>query len=207
MMSPDVAHALVHHWFDTWTDDEALPDGDRCMGLWWSKNEAVDQDLRERFGVAHFAEAAELEAPDLLTDPVRAVARVLLLDQVPRNIFRGTCHMFATDRLAQATTARIVADEAFFGALPRIHRYFVLMPWMHSEEPSTHDRAVVAFTALAQDGSSCPRAGVYEMARDYEMKHQAIVDRFGRYPHRNGLMGRVSTAAEVAFLSEPGSSF
>lgn len=207
MVSLDVAHALVGHWFDGWTDDAPLPDGDRCMGLWWSKNEAVDQDLRERFGAAHFAEAAELEAPDLLSDPVRAVARVLLLDQVPRNIFRGTGHMFATDRLAQATTARIVADDAFFGALPRIHRYFVLMPWMHAEDLSTHDRAVAAYTALAQDGSTCARVGVYEMARDYEMKHRVIVERFGRYPHRNGLMGRASTPEEVAFLSGPDSSF
>jgi uncharacterized protein (DUF924 family) len=131
----------------------------------------------------------------------------VLLDQIPRNIYRGTAHMFATDGLARATTARLLDAPERFAALPRVHRYFVLMPWMHSEDLADHDRAVAAFDALARDASATARHGVYASACAFEARHRAIIARFGRYPHRNALLGRASTEAEVAFLAEPGSSF
>lgn len=207
MVDADVAQSLVERWFGGWTDDEPLGEGDPCMALWWGKSEAVDQELRERFGTAHLEEASDLDAPDLFDDPVRAVARVLLLDQIPRNIYRGTGHMFATDGLARQTTARIVENEALYRSLPTIHRYFVLMPWMHGEDMVSHQRATDAFGALAADAKDKARAKVYEMALEYEHKHRVIVERFGRYPHRNALLGRQSTAEELAFLEQPGSSF
>jgi len=207
MVDADVAGGLVQRWFGGWTDEEPLEEGDPCMALWWGKSEAVDQELRERFGAAHLEEAADLDAPDLFDDPVRAVARVLLLDQIPRNIYRGTGHMFATDGLARQTTARLVGNEAFYGSLAPIHRYFVLMPWMHGEDVASHRQATEAFGVLAADARGTVRAHVYEMALEYERKHRVIVERFGRYPHRNRLLGRESTAEELAFLEQPGSSF
>lgn len=207
MVDADVAQSLVERWFGGWTDDEPLGENDPCMALWWGKSEAVDEELRERFGAAHLEEAADLDAPDLFDDPVRAVARVLLLDQIPRNIYRGTGHMFATDGLARQTTQRIVGNEVLYRSLPRIHRYFVLMPWMHAETVEDHVRGTDGFAALAEDAAGTARANVYGMALEYEHKHRVIVERFGRYPHRNRLLGRESTAEERAFLEQPGSSF
>ncbi len=207
MVDAKVAQSLVERWFGGWTDDEPLGENDPSMALWWGKSEAVDRELRERFGAAHLEEAADLDAADLFDDPIRAVARVLLLDQVPRNIYRGTGHMFAADGLARQTTARIVENDGFYRSLPRVHRYFVLMPWMHAETVGDHRRGTDGFAALAEDAAGTARAGVYAMALEYEHKHRVIVERFGRYPHRNALLGRESTAEERAFLEQPGSSF
>ncbi len=207
MVGVDVARELLDRWFAGWADDVPLADGDPCMALWWGKSEAVDRELRERFGAAHLAEAADTEAADLFEDPARAVARVLLLDQIPRNIYRGTGHMFATDGLARATTRRLLEERALYEGLPLIHRYFVLMPLMHAEELVCHDLAQQGFAELVEAAASTARADVYRSGAEYEGKHRTIVEHFGRYPHRNVLLGRESSPEELAFLLQPGSSF
>ncbi len=201
----DGARSLIARWFGAWSDDEPLAAGDASMKLWWSKDEAVDAQLREAFEAPHLA-AARGELDGWADEAEGAVARVLLLDQVPRNIYRGTAHAFATDGLARQAS-KALHDGPLWEQLPPIHRYFALMPLMHSEALADHALGLERFTALQEATAGMPRAGVFAGAVDFAHRHRRIIERFGRYPHRNAAMGRDSTAEELAFLAGPGSSF
>ena len=120
---------------------------------------------------------------------------MIVLDQFSRNIYRDDARAFAADPMALALAQQAVAlgvDQS----LPSAQRCFLYMPYMHSESRWVHERAVPLFESLGQPANL-----------DFELKHKAIIDRFGRYPHRNALLGRESTAEELAFLEQPGSSF
>lgn len=118
-----------------------------------------------------------------------------MLDQFSRNVYRDTARAFAQDALALALAQELVA-RGQDRSLPTAQRVFAYMPYMHSESAVIHEQALVLF---AQPGM--------ENNLDFERRHKAIIDRFGRFPHRNAVLGRTSTAEELAFLSEPGSSF
>ena len=123
------------------------------------------------------------------------MALVILLDQFPRNLFRGQARAFAGDARALALAKRAVAaglDEA----MPRAHRLFLYMPFEHSEDLADQETCIERMTALGSAGYL-----------DYARRHRDIIARFGRFPHRNAALGRDSTAEEIAFLKEPGSSF
>jgi len=199
------AAELLDRWFGLWNDDVPMGDDDPSMALWWGKSDAVDTELRHRFEGLHW-QAARRELDDWADDPDHAVARILLLDQIPRNIFRGTGHMFATDGLAQQASLALYRGGAW-AQLPPVHRYFALMPLMHSEQVAHHELAVERFGELAEATATLARADAYAGALTYEHRHRDIVVRFGRYPHRNELLGRASTQDELAFLQQPGSSF
>jgi uncharacterized protein (DUF924 family) len=158
---------------------------------WFRKDAAFDAALRARFLDAHMAAArGELDGLEAAADG--ALALVLLLDQVPRNIFRGTAHQFATDGLALAIAGRAIArghDHAVDPAL----RLFFYLPYEHSEDAADQARAVALVTAL----------GDAEYTK-YAQMHADIIARFGRFPHRNACLGRESTAEERAFLAEGG---
>jgi uncharacterized protein (DUF924 family) len=119
----------------------------------------------------------------------------MVLDQFSRNIHRDTAAAFANDALALALAQEAVARGSD-RELPVPHRAFLYLPWMHSESPTIHEEALRLF---AQPG--------LEHNLEFERQHKAIIDRFGRYPHRNEALGRASTQEELAFLREPGSSF
>ena len=123
------------------------------------------------------------------------MAEILLLDQFSRNIYRDTACAFAQDALALALTQALVASGQD-RSLPLAQRRFGYMPYMHSESALVHAQAVLLFD----------QPGMEDTLR-FEQRHKAIIDRFGRYPHRNALLGRESTPEELAFLSEPGSGF
>ena len=148
---------------------------------WWKVDPAFDAALAERFGALHAA-AVQGELHAWRATPRGRLAEGIVLDQFSRNIHRG------------------LAQEAVAGghdmALPPAERRFLYMPWMHSESRAIHAQAVELFTRL----------GDADVLR-YERAHQAIVDRFGRYPHRNAVLGRASTLEEMQFLREPGSRF
>jgi uncharacterized protein (DUF924 family) len=161
---------------------------------WWTVDPAFDEQIRTRFGDVHrAARLGELWA--WRCTPQGRLAEVIVLDQFSRNLFRGTAEAFACDGMALA-----LAQEAVAGghdqALEPTQRAFIYMPYEHSESPRVHEEALRLFTAL---GLPDPL--------DYEQRHKAIIDRFGRYPHRNAALGRASTAEEIAFLQQPGSSF
>lgn len=196
------AEAVLSFWFGT-----LGPDG-RCepsvRERWFKRSEAFDQEVRERFQETH-ARAAEGEIEGWLTAPRGRLAYVILLDQLSRNMFRETPRMYATD--AQALSAAAAAVDAGEDRTLRFaERVFLYMPFMHSERLADQDRCVELFTAFRDELSGALRDEVAQNL-DYADKHRVIVARFGRFPHRNEILGRPSTEEELAFLREPGSSF
>jgi uncharacterized protein (DUF924 family) len=161
---------------------------------WWTVAPAFDALIRTRFGALH-EQARRCELFAWRTTPEGRLAEVIALDQFARNIHRGTPQAFAADPLALALAQEAVAagDDL---KLPVEQRAFLYMPYMHSESAAIHVVAEPLMQARAPQGT-----------HDFELKHKAIVDRFGRYPHRNVILGRVSTPEEVEFLEQPGSSF
>jgi len=161
---------------------------------WWKVDADFDRLIRERFGDLH-RRAAQAELFEWRLTPRGRLAEVIVLDQFSRNIHRGDRRAFESDALALALAQEAVAAKADL-SLPEQERVFLYMPYMHSESPLIHHAAVRLFQERA------PKSNY-----DFELRHKAIIDRFGRYPHRNAMLGRASTSEELAFLAEPGSSF
>jgi uncharacterized protein (DUF924 family) len=161
---------------------------------WWVKDAAFDQLIRDRFAAVH-AQANACELFSWRTTADGRLAEIIVLDQFSRNMFRDTPAAFASDPLALALAQAAVNVGADL-ELQAPYRSFMYMPYMHSESLAIHDAAVVLF-------ERCER----EESRNSEKRHRAIIERFGRYPHRNAILGRESSAEEIAFLSQPGSSF
>ena len=174
---------VLHFWFE-----EIDP------ALWFAKDEAFDRTLGERFGDLHHR-AAQAECWTWRASPRGRLAEVILLDQFSRNIHRDTPQAFVHDPMALVLAQEAIACGADAKLRP-MERSFLYMPFMHSESLVIHEQAVPLFRAT----------GIWE-SYDFELKHKAIIERFGRYPHRNAILGRASTPEEVAFLEEPGSSF
>jgi uncharacterized protein (DUF924 family) len=158
---------------------------------WWRADPALDEAIRERFAATHDAAVAGGLAPWRGT-PEGRLAEILVLDQFSRHLGRGTPKAFAADPLALTLAEEAVA-LGIDSALPAAQAAFLLMPFMHSESPEVHRRAEVLFD----------RPGLEDNLAA-ELRHKAVIDRFGRYPHRNAALGRESTAQERAFLEEPG---
>ena len=161
---------------------------------WWSADPAFDTQLRERF-LPLLVQAAQGELWPWRGSARGRLAEVIVLDQFSRNIFRGTPRAFAQDPMALALAQEAVAAGTLDVLQPE-ERAFLLMPYMHSESRRVHVEAERLFLQWAPGGN-----------HDFERRHRAIIERFGRYPHRNAILGRVSTPEEVAFLLQPGSSF
>jgi uncharacterized protein (DUF924 family) len=161
---------------------------------WWKKDDAFDQLIRARFSEIH-ARATRCELYDWRADARGRLAEIIVLDQFSRNMFRGSPLSFASDPLALALAQEAVAVKADL-ALSPTERSFVYLPFMHSESLKIH--------ALAMD--LYQRNGI-QSNLDFEIRHKQIIERFGRYPHRNGILGRSSTEEELEFLQQPGSGF
>ena len=175
--------AVLQFWFH-----EVTP------AQWWKVDPAFDRLIAERFGELH-QQACKAELFDWRAAPHGRLAEVIVLDQFSRNIYRGQRGAFEADplALALAQTAVAAGDDR---ALSEAERAFLYMPYMHSESRSIHAVADELFKERASKDS-----------HQFELRHKAIVDRFGRYPHRNQILGRTSTPEELAFLATPGSSF
>ena len=161
---------------------------------WWRADAAFDRTVRDRFaGVHRAATRGELSA--WRTRPAGRLAEIIVLDQFSRNMYRGSALAFAADPVAL-----VLAQEAVAGghdaALEPPQRVLLYMPFMHSESAIVHQTAWQLFEALGLPSNL-----------EFERRHKAIIDRFGRYPHRNAILGRASTDEELRFLDEPGSSF
>ncbi|MBP5989429.1 MAG: DUF924 domain-containing protein [Piscinibacter sp.] len=183
-MAEAVGHdAVLRFWFE-----ELAP------AQWWKVDAALDRLITERFAELH-ARAARAELFEWRREPEGRLAEILVLDQFSRNMYRGTALAFASDTLALALAQEALAAGADL-ALPQARRLFVYMPYMHSESRAIHQVAEPLFRERAAQDN-------YE----FELRHKAIIDRFGRYPHRNEALGRRSTPEELAFLAQPGSRF
>jgi len=161
---------------------------------WWKKDDQFDAMIARRFGAVH-SSAARCELFAWRDSAIGRLAEIIVLDQFSRNIFRDTAAAFACDPLALSLAQAAIASGSD-SELTTAQRNFLYMPFMHSESLVIHD---VAVTLFARNGDPS--------TMDFERRHRAIIERFGRYPHRNDLLRRESTAEEREFLSEPGSSF
>lgn len=187
---PSRARDVLDFWFGP------APHGGR--DVWFRKDPAFDARIRERFAV-DVAAALAGAFGDWCTTPRGALARVILLDQFTRNLFRDTPDAFAGDAAALATADDAVA-RGFDRDLDRYERWFLYMPFEHSEDLAMQERSLTLFRSLAE---AFGEPGALEWAQ----KHADVVRRFGRYPHRNAILGRESTPEELAFLAGPGSRF
>jgi len=162
--------------------------------LWWSAQPEFDQQIRSRFsGLLRQAAHAELH---LWRGEARGrLAEVIVLDQFSRNAFRHSPESFAQDAMALVLAQEAVRAGAHL-SLAETERTFLLMPFMHSESRAIHQIAELLFREFTPATN-----------HEFELRHKAIIDRFGRYPHRNAILGRTSTEEELAFLQQPGSSF
>ncbi|GGW79625.1 DUF924 family protein [Alteromonas halophila] len=161
---------------------------------WWQKDTKLDATIAQRFGDVH-RQAVACELDTWRSSATGSLAEIIVLDQFSRNIFRDTPAAFAADSLALAL-AQAAIEKDFDTALPDNQRAFLYMPFMHSESRLIHQRAVTLFTSLGNSNNL-----------DFEYRHKAIIDQFGRYPHRNAILGRASTPDELTFLQQPGSGF
>lgn len=172
--------------------------------LWFGKDSDFDKRIEKRFG--NFLEPAGMGAFDRWAESAEGrVAEIILLDQFPRNIFRGGPRSFYYDQKAQHLCMEGLRKEEHL-KLPATYAYFLLMPTMHAEDLKTQDIGVQTFKLLRERYSGSAKA-MLENALDYAEKHRAIIQRFGRFPHRNEILGRKSSDEELKFLQEPGSSF
>ena len=178
---------------------------------WFRKDSAFDEALHVRFLPAH-EDAARGECADWASDATGSLALLILLDQFPRNAFRQTPRMYATDAMARA-----VADPAIAAghdrAVPPALRQFFYLPFMHSEALDDQQRSLALYAALAAESAGDVRGtggtgesdeASHREATRHAREHHEIVVRFGRFPHRNAVLGRSSTAAELAFLEDGG---
>jgi uncharacterized protein (DUF924 family) len=166
--------------------------------VWFRKDPAFDAAIQERFGAA-VAAALSGEFATWDATPHGALARVILLDQFTRNLHRGTALAFAGDAQALAIAKQAIA-RGFDRELDRFERWFLYLPFEHSEDAAMQQRSLALFGQLAAEtGDLTPL--------EWAEKHADVVRRFGRYPHRNTILGRTSTAEERAFLAQPDSSF
>jgi uncharacterized protein (DUF924 family) len=172
--------------------------------LWFGKRDSQDLEARERFG-ALVEQALAGGLTDWTQRPQGWLALVLLLDQLPRMIFRDTARAFSGDLRAQALVAQGIAAD-FDRQLPAMQRSFIYLVFEHCEHLAVQNEGVSRFAALHDEQPLEDRA-VFADHLDYAERHQKVIARFGRFPHRNAILGRESTAEERAFLREPGSHF
>lgn len=190
-----LARAVVDFWF--------LPPDHPGHGAyrpeWFLKDDAFDAAIRERFGaeVEAALSSALGDAPD-----TAVLARILLLDQFIRNIYRGTPRAFAGDAQALSLAETLVVAGRDKNLSPW-QRWFAYLPFEHSESLLDQERAVALFAALRRE----MRHVAFDSAYDYALRHREVIARFGRFPHRNAILGRESTPEEIEFLKRPGSSF
>lgn len=162
--------------------------------MWWVTDSSLDNEIKDRF-TNLVSQASQGELYAWRKEPKGRLAEFILLDQFSRNIFRNTPRAFSNDQVAL-----VLAQEAVEAKVPNVLSEtecgFLLLPYMHSESKVIHEVAEILYREFAAPYN-------YE----YELKHKAIIDRFGRYPHRNAILGRESSPEEIEFLKQPGSSF
>ena len=189
-------------WFGT-LDDAGAADREHTQ-RWWKKDPAFDQTVRDGFALLH-AEVAAGRRDVWLASTRGRLAMIIVLDQFSRNLFRGEASSFAHDERALAVALETI-DRHLDRELARDERTFLYMPLMHSEDPIIQDRSLDLFTRFCDE---LPEPGRSALSGNVEFakRHREIVQRFGRFPHRNTILARVSTPEEIEFLKGEGSSF
>ena len=183
---------------DFWFGSPKSLDYAKERSFWFTKNPEFDRELSDRF-LLDYEQAARGELDYLQDSPLGCLTLVLLLDQFGRNMFRGTPKSFATDAKA-LSVAKSAVDQGCDRALLPVQRWFIYLPFEHSENLADQERCVELFATLSNHPESANTI-------EYALRHKAVIERFGRFPHRNKILRRTNTAAEAEFLKQPGSSF
>ena len=193
---------LLDFWFGDDPDDAAVASAK--AELWWSHKPETDEEAREKFGTA--AAAAAVEVLDHWAGSPRGrLALILLLDQLPRAVHRGQPEAFAVDADALKLAKQGLASGADRLLRP-IERLFFYLPFEHSEDLEDQEMSLELFRQLAESVPDAHRK-TFDAFFQFAVRHHEIIERFGRFPHRNEVLGRESTAEEIEFLKQPGSGF
>ncbi|MDB9374848.1 DUF924 family protein [Nodularia sphaerocarpa] len=183
---------------DFWFGHPDAPDYGKPKADWFGENAEFDQEIRNQF-FSDYQKAAGGYLDDWIDSAETCLALILLFDQFPRNMFRGTPEAFATDWEALSAAQHAVVQGYDCQFLP-VQRWFIYLPFEHSENLTHQRQCVKLFQQLSHDPDSAK-------AIEHSFIHQEIIARFGRFPHRNSILGRNSTASEKAFLQQPSSWF
>jgi uncharacterized protein (DUF924 family) len=175
----------VREILDFWFGHGPMPGADPDSADWWQRSDAFDHEIKERFGI-EWARQARRPVEDFIGDSGTALAAVILFDQFPRNMFRGHADRFSTDHMALAI-AKAAIEHGYDDGMSRDQRTFLYMPFQHSEELKDQVQSLLLFTALGDDN-----------LLKYARRHHEVIERFGRFPHRNAALGRKPTAMEQA---------
>ncbi|MDI4631915.1 DUF924 family protein [Pelomonas sp. V22] len=192
---PTPVQQVLNFWFGSLGSAE----DDQLRGAWFRKSEVFDEEIRSRFG-ALLEQALAGGLKEWERSSHGSLARIVLLDQFTRNAFRNMPRAFAGDAEALRVSLALL-ESGKFKSLTTLQRWFALMPLEHAEDLAMQDRSVAAFEQLAAEDERMTGA------LDYAIKHREVVAQYGRFPHRNALLGRESTAAELAYLAQPGAGF
>lgn len=198
-MSTDPVYADARAVLDFWFGAPGSATDGKPRVEWFRKSDAFDREIERRFAPL-IDRALSGGLQDWDAQPPSALARILLLDQFTRNAFRDTPRAFAGDALALTAAQALVASGSDLALSPQ-QRAFAYLPFEHAEDLALQRESLRHFTRLNADAEG------FAGSLDYAQRHHAIIERFGRFPHRNAILGRASTPEELAFLEEPGSSF
>ena len=211
-LSLPVAHVLdprLSQVLEYWLGAE-IPTNESALtrkALWFTKAESTDEEIRKLFGgLLQEALAGKLDG-EAMEQPLGMLAVLIVLDQFTRNAYRGTPKSFAGDGKARELAMKAIdlgwdVDDS----IPTVARIFMYLPLEHAEDMTMQHSSVVAFEQLHQEAPPALRE-FFASTLDYAHKHLAVIQEFGRFPHRNPILGRESTAAEKAYLSKPGAGF
>ena len=212
-LSIPIAHALdprLSQVLEYWLGAE-FPDNASALTrqqLWFTKSETTDEEIRKLFGgLLQEALMGKLDG-EALEQPLGMLAVLIVLDQFTRNAYRGTAKSFAGDERALALALKAIdlgwdTDES----IPTVARIFMYLPLEHSEDRLMQEHSVVAFEQLHQEAATPELREFFATTLDYAIRHREVIAQFGRFPHRNAMLGRESTASERDYLSKPGAGF
>lgn len=188
---------VLEYWLGP--EEERDTPAEAVRQRWWTKDPKFDRALKSRFG-GTLEQAGAGALGDWLATPRGRLALVIVLDQFSRNVYRGSAAMYANDERAVALALGGL-DQGVDRGLRVSERQFLYMPLMHAENLELQERSVALFRHLAEEAEG------QRSSYDFAVKHRDIIVRFGRFPHRNGILSRTSTAEELEFLTQPGSGF
>ena len=193
---------IMDYWFGHGSTTKQI--SERQKALWWSKQDRIDKEITDRFhGMTQQVATGNLKEWE--HSPRGLLASILCVDQFPRNMFRNTPVAFAYDHIAIRLANRLL-EMAWDQQLRIIERTFAYLPFEHSENMDDQNRSVTLYADLLQSVAGEERE-VIQDSYQFALKHQEIIARFGRFPHRNRILGRRSSKSETQFLQQPGSSF
>ena len=198
----ETQESIQEFWFGSDADDAVT--AAKQAKLWWSKDDTLDAMIRQRFSATNQLALAETLDEWAVTGD-GCLSLILLCDQFPRNMYRDSPAAFASDAKALALSKAGIAS-GFDRKLRAIQRVFFYLPFEHSELLADQDYAVSLFEQLATDANVAHQT-IFDNFLNFALRHREVIRRFQRFPHRNKILGRDSTLEELAFLSQPGSSF